>query len=263
MSTSNDKTECKCGGLAGMAEDPKDPMEFDPQLNEFHITRKDDGGYSLVYFCPLCGGRAPKSQRSSLFHTLTDAERHRLCELTKNLRTVQDMVAALGEPDVKGRFSMAVTTPEKEGMPETTQSYPVMTYTKLSDIANVNVQVYPTDRVAITFQGKPMLVQQTHEALISPGVKPPEPEPLIDTRKRYDVYCIEPNREVVVYRNALFKGAGTLLPPPGGRMYPDFVELQQANGQSIFISRSSIFRFCEPGTAVVGELVKQCQPDVR
>jgi hypothetical protein len=262
MPQPNEKDECKCGLLARMAEDPSDPVEFDAQLNEYHITRQGDGGYSLVHFCPFCGGRAPKSKRSSLFHRLTDAERHRLCELTKNLRTVQDVFAALGEPDVKG-LSMAVTTPEKEGMPETTQSYPVMTYTKLSDIANVNVQVYPSDRVAITLQGKTMLIQQTHEVHMSPSAKPLEPEPQIDTRKRYDVYCIEPNRETVVYRNALFKGAGTLLPRPGGRMYPDFVEVEQANGQSIFVSRTSIFRFCEPGTALVAEVVEPKKPDVR
>jgi len=246
-----------------MAEDPRDAVEFDARLNEYHIMRKGDGGYSLIYFCPFCGGLAPKSQRSSLVHRLTDAERHRLTELTKNLRTVRDVVAALGEPDVKG-LSMAVTTPEREGMPETTQNYPVMTYSKLSDIANVNVQVYPADRVAVTFQGKPMLIQQTHEVHMSPSAKPPEPEPQIDTRKRYDVYCIEPSREIVVYRNALFKGTAALLPHPGGRMhYPDYVELEQANGQSIFIPRSSVVRFCEPGTTLVGEVVAPNKADVR
>src|ERR1035438_9603067 len=207
------KDECKCGVLARMAEDPRDAVEFDPQLNEYHIMRKGDGGYSLIYFCPFCGGRAPNSRRSSLFHKLTDAERHHLAELTKNLRTVQDVVAALGEADVKG-LSMAVTTPEKEDVPETTQNYPVMTYTKLSDVANVNVQVYPTDRVAITFQGKPMLIQQTHEVRMSPSAKPPEPEPQIDTRRRYDVYWMEPGRKIVLYHNALFKGAAALLPHP-------------------------------------------------
>jgi hypothetical protein len=172
-------------------------------------------------------------------------------------------MAALGEPDVKG-LSMAITKREEEGVPETTQNYPVMTYTKLSEVANVNVQVYPTDRVAITFQGKPMLVQQTHEIHMSPGPKPPDPGPQIDTLKRYDVYCIEPNREVVVFRNALFKGAAALLPNVGGRIYHhDFVELEQANGQSIFIPRSSIFRFCEPGTTWVGEIVDTQKPDWR
>ncbi len=164
-----------------MAEDPKGPIEFDPQLNEYHITRKSDGGYSLVYFCPFCGGKAPKSQRSSLFHRLTDVERQRLSESTKDLRTVQDVIAAFGEPDVKWSVGVTVITPEKEGAPETTQSYPAMTYTKLSDIADVHVTIYPTDRVGISFQGKPMLVKQTHEVHGSPSTKPPEPEPQIDT----------------------------------------------------------------------------------
>lgn len=263
MPLRNKGDECKCGQLARMAEEPRNSIEFDVQLNEYHIMRKDGSGYSLIHFCPFCGGRAPKSQRNSLFHQLTDAERHRLTELTKELRTVQDVIAGLGEPDLKG-LSMTVTTRENEGKPETTQTYPVMTYSKLSDTANINVQIYPTDRVAITFQGKAMLVQQTHEVHMTPSPKPPEPEPQIDARRRYDVYCIEPNREVVVYRNALFKGAAALLPHPGGRMhYPDYVELEQANGQPIFIPRSSIFRFCEPGTRLVGEVVTPNKPDAR
>jgi len=255
--------ECKCGLLGRMADDPADPIKFDPKLNEYHIRRQGNGGYSVIRFCPFCGGRAPKSKRSSLFHQLTGAERHRLTELTRNLRTVKDVIASLGEPDVKG-LSMAITKAEKEGMPETTQNYPVMTYSKLSDVANVHVQVYPTDRVAITFQGKPMLVQQTHEIHMSPGPKPPDPGPQVDTSKRYDVYCIEPNREVIVYRKALFKGAVALLPNVGGRIYHhDFVELEQANGQSIFIPRSSIIRFCVPGTALVGEVVDSKKADGR
>ncbi len=259
----DEKHECNCGMLARLAEDPRDPVEFDARLSEYHILRKDGGGYTLMHFCPACGGRAPKSKRDSLFHKLTSAERHRLTELTKNLRTVQDVVTALGEPDLRG-LSLTVTTPEQAGKPETTQNYPCMTYSKLSDIATVNVQVYPDDRVAITFQGKPMLVQQTHEVHLSPGPKPPEPPPEIDTRRRYDVYCIEPNREIVVYRNARFKGAGSLLPGGGGRIvHHDFIELEQANGQSVFVSRSSIFRFCEPGTNIVAETVPTDKPDRR
>ena len=246
--------ECKCGHLSRLAEDSREAVKFDGQLNEYHILRKDGSGYSLIYFCPLCGGRAPKSKRDSAFHRLTGAERHRLTELTKNLRTVQDVIAALGEPDVKG-LRLTVTTSETEGQPETTQTYPAMTYSKLSDAAIINVRVYPSDRVGITFQGKPMLAQQTHEIHLAPGMKPPEPElPQVDTGKRYDIYCIEPNRQSVVYRNACFKGTAVLLPHPGGRMhYPDYVELEQANGRSIFLPRSSIFRFCEPGTAVTTE----------
>ena len=61
---------------------------------------------------------------------------------------------------------------------------------------------------------------------------------------------------MVVYRNARFRGAGSLLLPPAARTgFSEFVELEQANGQSVFISRHFIFRFCEPGTEPAPEVV--------
>jgi hypothetical protein len=251
-----EKDECKCGSLARMAEDPKNSVEFDARLNEYHIRRADGSGYSLIYFCPFCGGNAPKSERASLSQRLTDAERQRLGELTKDLRTVQDVIAAFGEPDTRRPIGMTVVTPEKEGAPETTLACPVMTYTRLSDVADVHVTVYPADKVGISFQGKPILVQQRQELRIRPAAKPPEPEPQIDTSRRYDVYCAEPYQKTVVYRNARFKGAGSLLLPAGAHAgFSQFVELEQANGQSVFISRGSILRFCGPGTELAAEVL--------
>jgi hypothetical protein len=266
MPLPNDKGECTCGGLARMADDPKDPVEFDPKLNEYHIPRQGNGGYSLVNFCPLCGGKAPASKRGSLFQRLDHAEQQRLFELTKDLHTAQDVVAALGEPDARRPLGMMVFATEKEGAPQTTQSYPMMIYSKLSDSADVHVTVYPTDKVGITFQSKAMLVKQTHEAHFIPNPKPPEPEPQIDTNRRYDIYCSEPGQTIVVYRNARFKEAGSLLTSPGVRGgFSQFVELEQANGQSVFVGRGSVFRFCEPGTQSQAEpiLAKAKLPDAR
>jgi hypothetical protein len=254
MPSPNEQAECKCGGLARMAEDPKDPIEFDARLNEYHIIHKGNGGYSLVYYCPLCGGRAPASKRSSLFQRLDDFERRRLSELTKDLRTVQEVVAAFGQPDVRRPVGMTIIRPEIEGVPETAQSFPAMTYSRLSETANVYVSVYPDDKVSVSFQPKPMLVKQTHEFHAPPSPAPPEPEPQIDTSRRYDIYCVEPSQGLVVYRNSRFKGAGSLLPSPGMRGgFSQFLELEQSNDQSVFISRGSVVRFCEPGTEPLAE----------
>jgi hypothetical protein len=57
----------------------------------------------MIYHCPFCGGKAPKSRRDELFHRLPHAEQRRLGELTHNLRTVQEVTAALGEPDFERR----------------------------------------------------------------------------------------------------------------------------------------------------------------
>ena len=89
-----------------------------------------------------------------MFHRLTSAERRRLCELTKEMRTIQDVTDAFGDPDTKQHIGVVVTKPERDGKPETTQSYPVMIYRKLSDTADVHVTIYPDDRVGISFHGK-------------------------------------------------------------------------------------------------------------
>ena len=77
---------------------------------------------------------------------------------------------------------------------------------------------------------------------------PVEPKvEVIDATNRYDVYCSERNQEVVVYRNALFKGVRRLFREDRARL-ADFYELEQSNGQTIFIAKYSVIKFCEPGT---------------
>ena len=147
------KDICDCGVLERMADNPKCPIEFDAALNEYHITR-EGGGFSMIYFCPFCGGSTPESKRSRLFHRITDDEQRRLIDLTKDMRTVQEVTRAFGEPDIGQPVGMVRTKPEKDGKPETTQSYPVMIYEKLSDTADIHVIIYPTDKVGISFQGK-------------------------------------------------------------------------------------------------------------
>jgi hypothetical protein len=67
----------------------------------------------------------------------------------------------------------------------------------------------------------------------SPDPANPKPDS-IDTSKRFDVYCTERTQEIVVYRNALFKGIKKLYQ---GRQYDfmsEFIELEQADGQTVF-----------------------------
>jgi ATP-dependent Clp protease ATP-binding subunit ClpA len=78
---------------------------------------------------------------------------------------------------------------------------------------------------------------------------------LVDTSKRYDVYCTEQTQEVVVYRNALFKGAKSLFPKHQDDALSEFVELEQADGQTLFIARYSVIKFCEPGVTPTPETI--------
>ncbi len=73
-----------------------------------------------------------------------------------------------------------------------------------------------------------------------------QPEP-IDTTKRYDVSCVEGDKGLAVYRNVLFKGAKFLLPGIRYDARAQFVELEQADGQTVFVALYSIVKFCESG----------------
>jgi len=88
---------------------------------------------------------------------------------------------------------------------------------------------------------------------------PPDPrqpelgEPQIDVRKRYDVYFYEGERRLAVYRNALFKGVRALYRRGQFDTFSEYMELEQSNGQTIFVNRHRIISFCETGTELTAE----------
>jgi ATP-dependent Clp protease ATP-binding subunit ClpA len=81
-------------------------------------------------------------------------------------------------------------------------------------------------------------------------VKPQKPEPskpksdLVDASKRYDIYCSERNQEVV-YRNSLFKAVKKLFSKNEWDMPSQFLEIEQADGKTIFVAKASVIKFCE------------------
>lgn len=90
-------------------------------------------------------------------------------------------------------------------------------------------------------------VAMKEETTLSPNDK-------IDLSKRYDVYCAEGN-EQVVYRNVLFKGVKKLLPQSGYDPFSDFMQLELADGEAIFVARRSVLKFCKHGSTPGSETV--------
>ena len=79
--------------------------------------------------------------------------------------------------------------------------------------------------------------------------------PAIDTTKRYDVYCVERNQQATVYRNARFKSRSRLLGTRQHDFGGEFLELEQSNGQVVYLSLHSVLKFCEHGGEIIGEIV--------
>jgi hypothetical protein len=90
---------------------------------------------------------------------------------------------------------------------------------------------------------------------------PAPPDRSIDTDRKYDVYCSEGSQQIVVYRNALFKGMKGLYRAGQFDSSGEFVELELPQGQSVFIARYSLVKFCEPGTHLPFEVVAPRNPE--
>jgi len=68
----------------------------------------------------------------------------------------------------------------------------------------------------------------------------------VDLTKRYDLYCREGDHQVV-FRNVLMKGIKTLFRKREYDVFSEYIEIEQADGTSVFIARASVSKFCGHG----------------
>src|ERR1041384_3533822 len=122
------KTElpCDCGSLAHAAREPALPIEFDPRLNEFNFLYAT--GKMRIYHCPFCGGKAPESLRRNLFVQIPRAEADRLFRLTDGLKTVAEVLEALGPPDRDSPRGVVVSEPDSADQPPRTVARRTLVY---------------------------------------------------------------------------------------------------------------------------------------
>ncbi|MCI0390560.1 MAG: hypothetical protein MOB07_17585 [Acidobacteria bacterium] len=149
--------KCQCGFLEREARRPDSPIRFDVEMNEYYFSYFNDGGEEanlIIYHCTFCGGAAPDSLRPSKFAMLSNGELERLRELTKDLKTVDLVLAAFGKPDSDEQQGVMWTMPETDGHGEIPGGLRTLTYRNLSQTADVLVTVRLDDKTQITFIGK-------------------------------------------------------------------------------------------------------------
>jgi len=140
------------------------PIRFDPLVGEYHFefpspcsgeTCPEAKAYLTIYHCPFCGGAAPPSKRETLFTTFSVQEAGRLCRLFHGMRTLEEVVRALGPPDEDAGRGLRVREPEKEGKAPRLRIYRTLRYTRLSDTADVEVYADPAEgNVQVALVGK-------------------------------------------------------------------------------------------------------------
>ncbi len=195
MSMSSDQHKppypCRCGGLESAADEPDNPIIFQADLNEFQIeySTEEGPGHMMIHYCPFCGGKPPDSRRSRLFARITRAELRRLRDLTTDIRTLEDAVRILGEPDQDEAEGMTVHTPGSENEPPVVRSYRMLRYNDHSDTAVIEITDYLKDKVDIGFQGKYLRREVLQQGDDGSPTKSEGPEKRGRKKSKQTLYC--------------------------------------------------------------------------
>jgi len=182
---------CDCRTLDRAADEPANPIIFSARTNEYQLVYGDDDNQAgmLLYYCPFCGGRTPDSQRDRLFSRITMAETDRLKELTRGIKTIDDAIRVLGEPDTDVPDGVTVVTDESETEPARVQSYRTIIYSGLSDTAIVHITDDGRGGIYTQFVGRSVSDEQSTEPTEKP-VRAKDAPALQDQQAgRTTIYC--------------------------------------------------------------------------
>jgi hypothetical protein len=128
--------------LENASKEPDHVIRRDERMQEYHVVFGKEGkGQMMIYYCPFCGGRTPKSRRASFFAHVSDQEGARIHRLCDGIRTVADVLAKFGPPDEKREHGLAIMRPEKDGKPGGGECFRELVYKKLSPVADVYFSV--------------------------------------------------------------------------------------------------------------------------
>lgn len=147
----NTERKCKCHVVSMLADDSNIPIRYDPELNEYYLAYGNEGRV-FFYYCPMCGGRLPKSKRGQLFTRPSVKEKSKITEKIKEAKSIGDIVAILGEPDE--RHEQILHSTEQKIMYRMKDVRQTLRYTSLAKTFNLLLQEYEDGSFAVLFEGK-------------------------------------------------------------------------------------------------------------
>jgi len=140
-----------------MATNPNVPLKYVPEVNEYHLEHTTQNGqtFTVLYHCPFCGGAAPESTRGNLFSKIPDEEAERLRSLVDNVKSGADALRVLGRADGDEPINIPTGTAlrsKRDGTPF--RPTRILTFSRLSDVAEVQVIVDASDEAQVTIAPK-------------------------------------------------------------------------------------------------------------
>lgn len=165
--------DCGCKWLDRAAKDKMMPVVFDELMNTYHLLHNEGRGRSIFYHCPFCGGKAPKSLSPTYWTGVSHEESYRLQQLTKGIKTPEELFSTFGEPDEDYEIGCRRTSPGSEHEPPETVLGPRrVVYKGLSDTVDVHVTIDRYDHLRFAYTGRYVGPRRSEQAAASDGDKP-------------------------------------------------------------------------------------------
>jgi len=161
------RVPCSCGFFR--YPDPVFPIKFDAGLNEYVIEPKLPGGgivAMILYHCPRCGGIPSGSKRQTLFTVVSVEEVLRIKAVLDEATSLADIEARLGAADEDRTRLPLPDAVENRPVSGVRETGPIrqLTYTHLSETADVTVRIYSNGEIEASFGGKyigPPIVEES------------------------------------------------------------------------------------------------------
>ena len=102
-------------------------------------------GYTVLHYCPFCGGKAPDIRKEQTFTQMSEQEFLRLQELTQQINSIEDAFRILGKPELGER---------EQADQQLLEAARSLTYQHLSESAVIHITEYEQGKIRIVIQEK-------------------------------------------------------------------------------------------------------------
>ncbi len=92
------KRPCECGVMESLVEDYPQLLEFDSEMNEFHVLYSNRNGKLQIYYCIACGGNPPHSLRRTFFEVPSESDYEEALARVADLKDENDFIREFGAP---------------------------------------------------------------------------------------------------------------------------------------------------------------------
>jgi hypothetical protein len=89
---------CECGVMESLVEDYPELLEFDSEMNEFHVLHSHRNGKLQIYYCIACGGNPPQSLRHTFFEAPSESDYQEAWARIAELNDEKDFIREFGAP---------------------------------------------------------------------------------------------------------------------------------------------------------------------